>query len=184
MYRGIRTGERPPPEGAARDDFAITSFESVAKAHPGWVLNIEIKGKAPEAVPAANELARLVRTLDLTDRVVVTSFDDAVAEAFATAAPGAAITPGLGATTAYVLSSTLPPSGRKILQVPPSYEGLDVVTPELVARAHRDGLVLWVWPDDAKWETSEGYSKLLDLGVDGINAADPATALKVVRSRS
>lgn len=184
VYRGVRTGDRPAPEGASPDDFAITSFEQIANDHPGWVLNVEIKGEAPDALPAAAELARLTKELDLTDRLVVTSFDDDVAEAYAAAAPGVSITPGLGASTAYVLEKTLPPVGRTILQVPPEYEGLEVVTKELVDRAHADGLVLWVWPNEAKWENAEGYGKLLDLGVDGLNAADPITAVEVVRSRS
>jgi len=184
VYRGVRTGDRPAPEGSEPDDFAITSFEEIAKAHPGWVLNVEIKGEAPEALPAAAELARLTKELDLTERLVVTSFDDDVAEAYAVAAPGVAITPGLGATTAYVLDKKLPPAGRTILQVPPEYEGLEVVTEDLVDRAHADGLVLWVWPNEAEWENADGYGKLLDLGVDGLNAADPVTALEVVRSRS
>jgi glycerophosphoryl diester phosphodiesterase len=184
VLRGVRTGEVDPPDGADPEDFAITSFEQIATDHPDHVLNIEIKGEAPEAIPAAQELARLVGELDLTDRVVVTSFDDEVAEAFAAAAPGAAITPGLGATTAYVLQGTTPPAGRTILQVPPDFEGIEVVTAELVERAHRDGLVIWVWPNDARWETAEGYGELLDLGVDGLNAADPATAVEVVRART
>ncbi len=184
IYRGVRTGDRPAPKGSQPDDFAITGFEKIAKSHPGWVLNVEIKGEAPDALPAAAELARLTKELDLTDRMVVTSFDDDVAEAYAAAAPGVSITPGLSATTAYVLSKQLPPSGRTILQVPPEYEGLEVVTEELVERAHADGLVLWVWPNDAEWENADGYAKLLDLGVDGLNAADPVTALEVVRSRS
>ncbi|UDY36250.1 glycerophosphodiester phosphodiesterase family protein [Dermatobacter hominis] len=184
VLRGVRTGEVDPPEGSEPDDFAITSFEQIAADHPDHVLNIEIKGEAPEAIPAAEELARLVREMDLTDRVVVTAFDDAVAEAFAAAAPGAAITPGLGATTAYVLQGTLPPAGRTILQVPPEFEGIEVVTPDMVARAHRDGLVVWVWPNDARWETTDGYGQLLDMGVDGLNAADPATAVDVVAART
>lgn len=184
LYRGIRTGKRPAPKGSRPDDFAITSFEEVARTHPHHVLNIEIKGTAPAALPAAAELARLVGTLHIGDRVVVTSFDDAVVDAFAAAAPTATITPGLGATAAYVLNGELPPSGRRILQVPPSYEGTDVVTADFVARTHRDGLLLWVWPDDAEWETATGYRKLLDLGVDGLNAADPATAVDVLRGRS
>ena len=183
VYRGVRTGDRPAPEGSSPDDFAITSFETIAADHPDFVLNVEIKGTAPDALPAAAELARLVDELDLTDRIVVTSFDDAVAEAFAAAAPGATITPGLGATSAYILGGTLPPAGRTILQVPPEYEGLEVVTADRVATAHRDGLVLWVWPNDAEWENADGYAKLLDMGVDGLNAADPVTALGVVRAR-
>lgn len=183
VYRGVRTGAKAPPAGARPDDFAITSFEQVARSHPGWVLNIEIKGSAPDALPAATELARLVKELGLTERVVVTSFDDAVVDAFAAQAPGAAITPGLGATTAFVLEDRVPTAGRTILQVPPSYEGIEVVTPQLVQRAHAAGLVLWVWPDEATWETRAGYSMLLDLGVDGVNAADPATAVEVLDGR-
>ncbi len=184
LYRGVRTGAKPPPKGAEPDDFAITSFERIATDHPDFVLNVEIKGKAPAAIPAAAELARLTSTLHLTDRLVVTSFDDAVADAYSAAAPGVQITPGLGASTAYVLNGTLPPAGQKILQLPPSYENIEVVTPAMVAKTHADGLVLWVWPNDAEWETAEGYTKLLDMGVDGLNAADPGTAVKVVRARS
>lgn len=184
IYRGVRTGKKPPPKGAEADDFAITSFEQIVAEHPGWVLNVEIKGKSPAALPAAAELARLTAQLHLTDRLVVTSFDDAVADAYATAAPGVQITPGLGASTSYVVNGTLPPKGQTILQLPPSFENVEVVTPAMVTKAHADGLVLWVWPNEAEWETAEGYTKLLDMGVDGLNAADPATAVKVVQARS
>jgi hypothetical protein len=59
-----------------------------------------------------------------------------------------------------------------------------VLTPDLVRRAHDDGLVLWIWPNERDWEDADGYGRLLDLGVDGINAADPSTAVDVVRARS
>jgi glycerophosphoryl diester phosphodiesterase len=184
VLRGVRTGDRPPPDGASPEDFAITAFEEIAAAHPEHVLNVEIKGEAPDAIPAAHELARIVREMDLTDRIVVTSFDDEVVDAFAAAAPDVAITPGLGATAAYVLGGTLPPAGRTILQVPPEYEGIEVVTADWVEKVHADGLVVWVWPNDAAWEDGDGYRRLLDMGVDGLNAADPATAVEVVRSRT
>jgi len=112
---------------------------------------------------------------------VVTAFDDALAEAFHEMIPEVAITPGLQATTAYVLGHTLPADGRNILQIPPDYEGTKVLTPELVAQAHADGLKLWIWPNERKWENAEGYRQLLDLGVDGINAAQPEIAVKTLR---
>ena len=184
VLRGVRTGDQPAPAGTTPDVLAISRFPDVARRFPHHVLNIEIKGRAPAALPAAAELAREVRVLGRTGSVVVTSFDDAVVDAFASAAPGVAITPGLGATAAYVQAGTLPAAGRRILQIPPAYEGYQVLTPDLVARAHRDGLVLWIWPDEARWETGPGYRQLLDLGVDGVNAADPATAVRVLRSRT
>lgn len=183
VLRGVRTGEREAPAGYGPTDFVVPRFEDVARRYPDHVLNIEIKGSFPDAVPAARELARLLTELGREDSAVVTSFDDEVAEAFHQAAPDVEITPGLGATTQYVLADTPPADGRRILQIPPEYEGTTVLTPELVERAHQDGLRLWIWPNDAAWEDAEGYTRLLDLGVDGINAADPEVAVRTVSTR-
>ena len=175
--RGVRTGDVDPPVGHTADDFVIPRFEDIARAYPDHLLNIEIKGSYPDAVPAAQELARILTDLDRLDSSVVTSFDDEVAEAFHQAAPTVEITPGLGAMTAYVLQQVKPPDGRRILQIPPDYEGLKVLTPELVARTKEDGFVLWIWPNEQKWENEAGYRELLDMGVGGINAADPVVAV-------
>lgn len=183
VYRGVRTGEVDPPEGAEPDDFAITSFEEMLERYPDHVFNIEVKGSHPDDVPAAQELARVLAEHDSTDRAIVTAFDDDLAEAFHEAAPEVAITPGLDAMTRYVLGGQPLPEGRSIVQIPPEYEGIEVLTPELVERAHGDGLVLWIWPNSREWEDAEGYRQLLDMGVDGLNAADPATAVRVVQER-
>ena len=47
---------------------------------------------------------------------------------------------------AYVLNQTPIPDGMRILQLPPEFSGLEVITPELVARTTTDGLPIWVWP--------------------------------------
>jgi len=177
VLRGMRTAKRAPLPGYSPEDFVIPRFDDIAKKFPKYVLNIEIKGEYPAAVPAAEELARILVDLHRESSAVVTAFDDQLAEAFHRAAPTVEITPGLSATTAYVLSHQLPVAGRRILQVPPDYQGLQVLTPELVARTKADGLTLWIWPNDSKWENAEGYRKLLDLGVGGINAAQPAIAV-------
>ena len=183
VLRGVRTGDVEPPEGAEPDDFAVMRFEDLVEAYPDHVLNIEIKGSYPDDVPAAQELARILTEHDRLDAAIVTAFDDELAEAFHELAPEVAITPGLGAMTSYVLSGQPLPEGRTIVQIPPEYEGIEVLTPELVTRAHADGLVLWIWPNEREWEDAEGYGRLLDLGVDGLNAADPPTAVQVVRAR-
>jgi len=183
VLRGVRTGEVDPPEGYTPDDFGIARFEDIVERYPDHVLNIEIKGEYPDAVPAAEELARILEEHDKLDASIVTAFDDQLAEAFHERSPQVAITPGLAAMTEYVLQGVTPPEGRTIVQIPPSYEGIEVLTPELVERAHRDGLVLWIWPNEREWENVDGYTRLLDLGVDGINAADPPVAVEVLRSR-
>ncbi len=182
--RGVRGGDVEPPEGYEPDDFAVQRFEDLVDRYPDHVLNIEIKGSYPEDVDAAEELARILADRDREDAAVVTAFDDELAEAFHEVAPEVAITPGLDAMTQYVLAGTALPEGRTIVQIPPEYEGIEVLTPDLVRRAHADGLVLWIWPNERDWEDAEGYGRLLDLGVDGINAADPPTAVQVVRARS
>lgn len=183
VLRGVRTGEVAPPEGYEPDDFAIQRFEDLVERYPDHVLNIEIKGSYPENVDAAEELARILDEHGREDAAIVTAFDDELAEAFHGLAPDVAITPGLDAMTQYVLAGQALPEGRTIVQIPPEYEGIEVLTPDLVRRAHEDGLVLWIWPNERDWEDAEGYQRLLDLGVDGINAADPATAVDVVRSQ-
>lgn len=183
IYRGVRTGERDAPEGYEPEDFAVTSFEEIIERYPEYPLNIEIKGSYPDDVPAAEELARILTDADRLDQAVVTSFDDKLADAFSQAAPTVRITPGLGAMSAYVLGGEPLPEGRDIVQIPPEYEGVELLTADFVKRAHGDGLVMWVWPNSREWENAQGYNRLLDLGVDGINAADPPTAVEVVGSR-
>ena len=77
---------------------------------------------------------------------------------------------------------TKPIDGRRILQIPPDYEGLHVLTPELIARSKADGLVLWIWPNELKWENDDGYRQLLDMGVGGINASNPPAAVRTLHS--
>lgn len=68
------------------------------------------------------------------------------------------------------------PAGRA-LQVPPTFEGIEVVTPEFIAAAHRYDLEVHVWTiNDAQAAT-----RLLRMGVDGVMSDFPAMAVEVVR---
>ena len=178
LWRGVRSGEKAPPEGFTPEDFAIASFETVLQTFPGWILNIEIKGKAPDAFAAADELARILTEYEALDRAVVTSFDDDVVAYFHEIAPTVAMTPGLDMSTQFVLGGVTPPDWARIMQVPPVYEGLEVFTPAYVEAARKAGLVTWVWPNGG--ESFDLYRNLLDIGADGINAARPAEALRAL----
>ncbi len=180
VLRGIRTGERPAPEGFEADDFAIASFESLVEAYPGWVLNIEIKGSAPAAFATADALAELLDRTDSIERAVVTSFDDAVVDYFHSISPDVAMTPGLQMSTEFVLNGVVPPDWARIMQVPPEYQGLEVFTADYVTASRAAGLVTWVWPNGAG-EDVAGYTALLELGADGINASDPAAGVEALR---
>ena len=178
VWRGVRTGDTTPPDGFTAEDFAIATFEEVLQTFPGWILNIEIKRRAPEAFAAADELARLLTEYDALDRSIVTSFDDTVVEYFHDIAPTVAMTPGLDMSTAFALGGVVPPEWARIMQVPPVYEGIEVFTPAYVEAAKAAGLVTWVWPNGG--ESYELYAELLALGADGLNAAKPTEAIRAL----
>jgi len=180
VYRGIRTGAVPPPDGATPDDFAIQRFRDIVERWPDVPLNIEIKGNGDPAIAAAEVLAAELTEFDRLDATVVTSFDDAVVDAFAGFAPTVELTPGLALSTAWVLDGTPLPDGMRILQVPPAYEGIEVLTPEMIAASKAAGYLIWVWPNDRKWETADGYQELLDMGMDGLNINYPALGVEAV----
>jgi len=174
-YRGVRTGAKAAPAGYTPDDFIIPTFRDIANRYPDKPLNIEIKGTIDDGigVPVATALAAKLKDLGRAASTVVTSFDDGVLAAFHQLAPDIALSPGLQATTAWVLGGTPLPDGMRILQIPPKYEGLQVLTPDLIARAKAAGYPIWVWPNGQN-ENEAGYRDYFAMGLEGVNASKPA----------
>lgn len=180
LYRGIRTGERPPPEGYTPDDFAIPSFEQLVDRFPLLPLNVEIKGEGAPAEAAADELVRLLVDRNLVDRTVISSFDDEVVAHVHELLPEVELSPGLDASTEFVLGGTPLPFGMRILQLPPSYDGLEVITPDLVQKVADAGYVIWVWPNDRSLENLAAYTEFLEMGITGLNINFPAAGVQAV----
>jgi len=183
VYRGVRTSDIPPPVGYSADDFRVETFRSIAEAFPDVVLDVEIKGTFPDAVPAAEALAAEIDELGLTDRIVVVSFDDQVLDAFHEIAPDVALSPGLTRLTEWFLNGAEVEPHFQIFQVPPFQGDIEVVNTETVQRVHDEGRVVWVWPDDASTqENAEFYSKLIADGVDGIITGRPDAMVDALAS--
>jgi glycerophosphoryl diester phosphodiesterase len=176
--RGVRTGKTPAPPGFTPEDFVIPTFDEIARRFPSLPFNIEIKGTYPDALPAARALAAALKATGRERSTVVTSFDDQVVAAFHDLAPAVELTPGLQVSAQFVLAGTVTP-GFRIYQLPPDYQGTAVVTPELIRRLKAAGLVLWMWPN-GEGEDEAGYRRWLDLGVDGINAANPPALARLL----
>jgi len=181
IFRGIRTGDVLPPEGYTPDDFSVPRFEDVANRWPDYVLNIEIKGKAPDAFRTADLLAAEITKLGRTNSVVVTSFDDKVIDYFHALLPEVMMSPGLDTLTAYVLAGGSIPMWEKILQVPPVYQGVEVFTPSYVEKTKAGGYVNWVWPN-GDGEDEAGYLDLFQRGANGINASNPAAGVAALNT--
>jgi glycerophosphoryl diester phosphodiesterase len=181
LYRGIRTGQRPPPPGYTPDDFAVPTLRELIGRYPDAPLNIEVKGTGQAAIAAARELISELNELGRIEATVISSFDDTVIDAVRQMAPSVEVSPGLGASSGWVLSDTPLPTGQRILQLPPRYEGVEVLTPDVIARSHAAGYVIWVWPDDRSLENASGYASLLAEGMDGLNINFPATGVAAVQ---
>jgi len=181
IYRGIRTRDVEPPEGYSPNDFRVITFREVAEAFPNLVLDVEIKGSFPDAVPVAEQLAAEIAELGLTDRTIVVSFDDDLIDTFHKLAPDVAVSPGLTRLTEWFLNGTEIEPYFKVFQVPPFQGDIQVVDAETVQRVHDEGREVWVWPDDASTqENAEFYERLIDYGVDGIITGRPAAMVEAL----
>ena len=184
IYRGIRTGDQPAPEGFTAEDFRMVTFEEVALAFPNHVLDVEIK--IPEsatgevdmesAKTAARELARLIKETGREKSVVVVSFSDEIMTEFRNAIPDVATSPGQDSLVNWYLAGGALDPRDVIMQAPPVYEGVEVLTKETFDRAHAENREVWVWMNDSAQETTEFYSKMVALGADGLLIASPTKA--------
>jgi glycerophosphoryl diester phosphodiesterase len=172
-FRGVATGDVPPPPGSKPSDFRITTLPQVMKKYPKVPINIEIKGQSDENVASymhnAEVLADFLNDLGRTRGIVVASFNDAALAHFHDLAPQIDMAPATGGVAGYVLANTPPPQGSKVFQVPMTFSGIPVVTPEFVDKAHGDGYAVHPWTIDD--EPTMKY--LFGLGVDGIMSAQP-----------
>lgn len=191
LYRGIRTGDRPAPPGYTPEDFRVETFRSVAEAFPDHVLDVEIKIPRDDtgaddlafAIEGARVLAREIADLGRTDSVVVVSFSDEVLNAFRELAPEVATSPGLDTLVAWYTGTPVQFAPQDVVfQVPPEYQGVEVLTPETIERARADGFEIWVWMSDAdRHERADFYAELVERGVDGLIVSRPAEAVQRLR---
>jgi glycerophosphoryl diester phosphodiesterase len=77
------------------------------------------------------------------------------------------------------LGEGAPPAWPMALQIPPSFAGKPLVTPELVAFAHAHDVQVHVWTVNEEAE----MKRLLDLGVDGVMSDFPGRLRAVVDAR-
>jgi len=176
-YRGKAPGDR---------SFGIATLEEalgVIATYPGVVVNLDIKGTAPEVEPYEELLARQLAELGWADDVIVASFKDLATEAFRRFAPHIATSAGTVGTAlfwrAVHTDGELPPTPYAALQVPVTHEGLDVVDEKLIEAAHRRGIAVHVWTVN---DASE-MDRLLELGVDGIISDLPTALCELVEDK-
>ena len=176
--------EAYPLRGRFPDDpsLGIATLEEVLVEFPDVFLNFDIKEIGPHRYEA--ELADLLRAHDRTTDVIVASFHDDALRAFSAYAPEIHVSLGPDDTFAFYDAVTNGAPHRRFapsqvaLQVPASFEGIEVVTPAFVDAAHRHGLAVHVWTIDEQQEMHD----LLAMGVDAIMTDRPSILATVLAS--
>ncbi len=186
VLRGVRTGAVEPPPGFGPDDFRVATFSEVAERFPRHVLDVEIKlqrnadGEEDPAtgIAAAEVLAAEIAELGREESVIVACFNDDVLAEFSRLAPAVQTTPGEATLVGWFLEGQALDPQQRVIQLPFTYAGIDVVTADTVDRVHSEGLEVWVWLSGTDVvETGEFYAGLFALGVDGVIAGRPAEAV-------
>ncbi|MGH9304760.1 MAG: glycerophosphodiester phosphodiesterase family protein, partial [Acidimicrobiales bacterium] len=167
------------PEDAS---YCIATLEEVLSSFPGVLLNLDVKKTAPEVKPYEAELARLLRSYERKDDVIVASFSDRATDAFSAIAPEIPTSAGMSATAELLRAvrdgrgATEVARRHVAVQVPVCYGEVVVVDEEFVQGAHSAGLAVHVWTIDDATE----MERLLDLGVDGIMTDTPSVLAGVL----
>jgi glycerophosphoryl diester phosphodiesterase len=152
----------------------VPTLAEVLESFPGVPLNIEIKQETPPIVPS---VLAVIDRFDARGQVLLAAEGDAIMQRIRAEAPGV-----LTGFTAFEVMMFLQGMGDPAyrppgfaLQVPPSFQGIAVITSETVARAHALGLEVHAWTINDALEVE----RLLDLGVDGVMTDLPAMAKPV-----
>jgi glycerophosphoryl diester phosphodiesterase len=160
----------------------IPTLDELLAAAPDVPLNIEIKQDHP-AIEAA-VLAVLDRHR-ARERTLLAAEEGSIMTRIRAAAPDVVTSFSAPEVADFVfrlrdgrLGADYRPQGVA-LQVPPSYEGTDIVTAESVSAAHGLGLEVHVWTINV----ADEMDALLDLGVDALMTDFPAVAAAVLRRR-
>jgi glycerophosphoryl diester phosphodiesterase len=189
--RGVATGKRKPPKGFTAADFRVPTLREVLKAFPHTPINVEIKGRTKaealdEYLTNANALARTLHGLKRRD-VIVVSFKQEAVDRFHQLVPALPVAPGIGGVANWLLGGKSPGDGVVAFQLPITYDfngqTLQITTADNVARAHREGYAWHTWLSD-DGESPAIWTKLLDMGVDGVMTAKPKAFAALLRARA
>jgi glycerophosphoryl diester phosphodiesterase len=159
----------------------IPTLVEVLENFPETRLNIEIKDSQPDVIAS---LCRLIRDYQMSEKVMIASFDAGVLKKFRVMCPEVATSAG---STEAVLFYTLQKlymeaaysPDAQALQVPENSVGLQVVNRRFVAAAHARNMRVHVWTVN----DVGAMLRLLKLGVDGIMTDYPERLLRLLKKQ-
>ena len=181
-FRGIATGDRPPPPGYRAEDFRIPTLEEVLQAFPAELINIDLKIDLDGEGEYERQIADLLQRYGRSSDVIAASFVDEALNNFKAAAPCVHTSVPLNEAAALILGSLGPDNplpdvpAHVAFQIPRNTSSvqqvdieLEVLTADLVADAHAANLAVHVWTIN----TCEDMLEVIAFGVDAIMTDEP-----------
>ncbi len=162
----------------------IPTLAEAFETFPDARFNLEIKAQSPALLRTVLEL---VREFDREALTLVTAGEDVIMQALRVEIRRACSRPAIGASVADIVEvvrsaqeATEPPRDVMALQIPASFAGGPLATPELIAHSHSHGIQVHAWTINEEDE----MKRLLDVGVDGLVTDFPGRAAAVAAGRS
>ncbi len=160
----------------------IPALREVFERFPKLLIDIDLK----EPLPGKEERVwQTILQARATDRVIVGSFDCASIQRFRRISGGAVPTSACPREVVAftLLRGPLAPLARpayQALQVPEAQQGIRIVSPASIRRAHALGVKVHVWTINEPGD----MERLLDWGVDGIITDRPDLLAAILRDRA
>ncbi|MFN4058967.1 MAG: glycerophosphodiester phosphodiesterase [Roseinatronobacter sp.] len=156
---------------------SVPLLSDLLEAHPDLFVTIELKSDT-----VAPALAEVLKQMDAVGRVCLGSFNPARTLAARQALGVPVLWSPAHAQVArlWLAGFGLPVSldAFAVVQIPPAWNGIAVVTPRFVHAAHKRGIAVQVWTvnDAPQMQT------LLHMGVDGLMTDKPSLLRDIVES--
>ena len=159
----------------------IPTLAETFNAFPQTKMNLEIKDFRPSTI---HSLCRLIRDHQMTEKVMIASFDAGSLQEFRALCPRVATSAGsseallfYGLQKLYLESAYSPDA--QALQVPQVYRDLQVVNRRFIEAAHARNLRVQVWTVN----DMDAMKRLLKLGVDGIMTDYPQRLMELLKKQ-
>ena len=160
----------------------IPTLQEIFDALPNIKFNIEPKQVEPSII---KPLCELIRSRNMTEKIIVGSFRQTAIDEFRAECPEAATsaTPSEATTFLAMYKTGLganysPP--MQALQIPQNLGSLQVISKDFIETAHKLNLQVHVWTINEPAD----MQRLIDLGVDGIMTDYPDRLLEILGQTS
>ncbi|MDG2051711.1 MAG: glycerophosphodiester phosphodiesterase [Myxococcota bacterium] len=167
-FRYSAPPNKSPTETYRGQGVRIPSLKEAFETLPTARFNIELKAHDPSFI---RHVVELIVEFDRESRTLLVAGEDRTQALLRQVLAETGAQPALGASLGDILEvvksaveGRRPETDSMALQIPRTFAGQPLVTPELVQHAHDHGIAVHVWTinDPVEMQT------LLDLGVDGL----------------